>query len=134
MLGAVVGVTVIVTALDVAVVVVAQATFDVNTQVTTSLFDNVVDPNVAELVPTFPPFTFHWYTGVVPPLVGVAVNNTEVLAQTLLLLATIETEGVTTAFTIVTSLFDVVLFGTAQDELEVTTHQTVSLFAKPDVL
>jgi hypothetical protein len=58
-LGAVVGVTVIVTAFDVAVVVVAHATFDVNTHVTTSLFANVVEPNVAELVPTFPPLTFH---------------------------------------------------------------------------
>lgn len=62
------------------------------------------------------------------------MNNTDVLAHTLLLLAEIETDGVTTAFTIVTSLFEVVLFGTAQDELEVTTHQTVSLFAKPEVL
>ena len=62
------------------------------------------------------------------------MNNTEVLAHTLLLLADIDTEGVTTAFTIVTSLFEVVVFGTAQDELEVTTHQTVSLLAKPDVL
>ena len=58
-LGAVVGVTVIVTAFEVADVVVAQATLDVNTQVTTSLFASVVDPNVAEFVPTFPPFTFH---------------------------------------------------------------------------
>ena len=30
---------------------------------------------------TTPPF-FHWYVGVVPPLVGVAVNVTDVPAQT----------------------------------------------------
>jgi hypothetical protein len=29
---------------------------------------------VPELVPTFTPFFFHWYDGVVPPLVGVAVK------------------------------------------------------------
>jgi hypothetical protein len=27
-------------------------------------------------VPTFEPLSFHWYDGVVPPLVGVAVNVT----------------------------------------------------------
>jgi hypothetical protein len=34
------------------------------------------------LVPAFAPLTFHWYDGVVPPLVGVAENVTEVPAQT----------------------------------------------------
>jgi hypothetical protein len=33
------------------------------------------------LVPAFTPFTFHWYDGVVPPLVGVAVKVTLVPAQ-----------------------------------------------------
>ena len=32
-------------------------------------------------VPTFEPFNFHWYVGVVPPFVGVAVKVTEVPAQ-----------------------------------------------------
>ena len=32
-------------------------------------------------VPTFEPFNFHWYVGVVPPFVGVAVNVTEVPSQ-----------------------------------------------------
>ena len=33
-------------------------------------------------VPALVPFTFHWYAGVVPPLVGVAVKVTDVPAQT----------------------------------------------------
>jgi len=33
------------------------------------------------LDPTFVPFFFHWYTGAVPPLVGVAVKVTEVPEQ-----------------------------------------------------
>ena len=33
-------------------------------------------------VPTGEPFTYHWYTGAVPPLVVVAVNVTLVPAQT----------------------------------------------------
>ena len=37
------------------------------------------------MVPTFDPFTFHWYTGIEPPLVGVAVKVTFVPAQTLAL-------------------------------------------------
>jgi hypothetical protein len=53
-------VTVMVTVFEVTVDEVTQAAFEVNTQLTTSLFDNVVVVNVVLLVPTFPPFTFHW--------------------------------------------------------------------------
>lgn len=57
--GATTGETVIVTPLEVAVVGVAQAALEVNTQVTTSLLANVVDENELELVPALLPFTFH---------------------------------------------------------------------------
>jgi len=43
------------------------------------------------LVPTSIPFFFHWYEGVVPPFVGVAVNVTEVPEQIVVALAAIET-------------------------------------------
>ena len=33
--------------------------------------------NVCEFVPAFTPFTFHWYAGVVPPFIGVAVKMTD---------------------------------------------------------
>lgn len=35
-------------------------------------------------MPVFTPFSFHWYDGVVPPLVGVAVNVTDVAEQIVL--------------------------------------------------
>ncbi len=34
------------------------------------------------MVPTLTPLTFHWYAGVVPPLVGVAVKVTDDPLQT----------------------------------------------------
>ena len=34
------------------------------------------------MLPTGAPLSSHWYTGAAPPLVGVAVKVTEVLAQT----------------------------------------------------
>ena len=36
---------------------------------------------MALLVPTFPPFTFHWYVGELIPFAGVAVNVTLVPVQ-----------------------------------------------------
>lgn len=51
--------TIIVTPLLVAVGDVTQLTFDVSTQVTTSVLFNVVDVNVELLIPAFTPFTFH---------------------------------------------------------------------------
>jgi len=50
---------VIVTALLVAVEVVAQLAFDVIITVTWSLFASELDVNVGELVPAFTPFTCH---------------------------------------------------------------------------
>jgi hypothetical protein len=68
--GATIGLTTIVTSLDVAGEPAKQGVaLDVITQVTTSLFANVIVVNVAEFVPTFVPLTFHWYKGVVPPFV-----------------------------------------------------------------
>jgi hypothetical protein len=62
------------------------------------------------------------------------VNNTDVLAQTLFEEVLIETEGVTTGFTVITIWFDAELLGVAQVLLDVTTHQTESLFDKAEVL
>ena len=58
--GEVFGLTVMVTAFDVAVEVVAHAAFEVSTQVTISLFASDVLLYVLELAPTLLPFTFHW--------------------------------------------------------------------------
>ena len=52
----------------------AQPEFEVITQVTTSPFSSVLVVNTALFVPTFVAPIFHWYTGVVPPFIGVAVK------------------------------------------------------------
>ena len=54
---------------------------DVSCTVKTSLLFSVELVKVLLFVPTLVPFTFHWYTGAEPPLVGVAVNVTLVPAQ-----------------------------------------------------
>ena len=53
------GLTVIVIALDPILLEEGQTAFEVNTQVTTSLFAKVFDVKVVEFVPVFVPFTFH---------------------------------------------------------------------------
>jgi hypothetical protein len=93
-------VTVIVTPFDVAGEPVKHGVaFDVITQVTAALFVNVVEVYVVELDPTLVPFTFHWYEGVVPPLVGVAVKVTEVPEQMVVAVAAIETLAVRVGLT-----------------------------------
>src|ERR1035437_8194 len=72
-----VGLTVIVIALDVAGLPVTPAKFEVITHVITCPLVNVEVVYVELFEPTFEPFTFHWYIGVVPPFVGVAVKVTE---------------------------------------------------------
>jgi hypothetical protein len=129
--GTTTGLTVMVTVLEVAVVGLAQAALDVSTQVTASELARVVEVKVAALVPTLVPFTFHWYAGVVPPLVGVAVKVTEapeqiVVPKPLAML----TEGVTAVFTVIVMAFDVAVVGLAHGELEVSTQVTASLLAR----
>ncbi len=58
--GATDGLIVIVIPALVAVVGLAQAELEVITQVTTCPLVNVLDVNVALLVPALTPFTFHW--------------------------------------------------------------------------
>ena len=57
--GAITALRVSVMLFDVAVVVLAQLAFDVNTQLTISLSANVELVNVELFVPAFVPFTFH---------------------------------------------------------------------------
>jgi outer membrane protein W len=74
--------------------------FEVNTHVTASLFANAVEVNVAAFVPALVPLTFHWYEGVVPPFVGVAVNVTEVPEQIVVAVAAIDTLAVRIGLTV----------------------------------
>jgi hypothetical protein len=73
--------TVIVMALLVDVAVEGHTALLVITTLTAFPFVNAVVENVALFVPTAVAPIYHWYEGVVPPLVGVAVNVTLVLAQ-----------------------------------------------------
>lgn len=123
-------VTVIVTVFEVTVDEVTQAAFEANTQLTTSLFDKVVVVYVVLFVPTFPPLTFHWYTGVLPPLVGVAVKVTDVPVQIFVLLATILIEAVTEEVTVIVIGLELTVNGLAQAAEDVKSKVIISLFAK----
>jgi hypothetical protein len=128
--GATGALTIIVMALDVTVVVETQVAFDVITQVTTSPFTNEDVVNEELFVPAFVPFTFHWYAGVVPPFVGVAVKVTAVPLQILVADALMATTGVAFDPTEIVIALDVSLLGTAHPALDVNTHFTTSLFNK----
>ena len=54
----------------------------------------------AEFVPELTPLTFHWYTGDVPGLVGVAVNVTCVPVQILLAEAEMDILAESPGFTV----------------------------------
>jgi hypothetical protein len=82
-------------------------------------------------VPTLLPFNFHWYDGVAPPLVGVAVNVTFVPEQIVLPgEAAMLTEGVTFPVTVIVIPFDVAVDGLAHASDDVITTVTTSPFAR----
>jgi hypothetical protein len=66
--------TVMVTILEVAVVVVTQVSLEVSTADTWLPVTSVALVKVLPPVPTFIPLTFHWKDGAVPPLATLAVN------------------------------------------------------------
>jgi hypothetical protein len=99
--------TSMVTALLVTVAGLAQAALLVNCTVTTSPLARVVLVKVAEFTPALLLFTFHWYTGLLPPLTGVAVKVTLPPAHIVVVLAVIDTEGVTDVLTVMVTAFDV---------------------------
>ena len=80
------------------------------------------------MVPTFVPLTFHWYEGVVPPLVGEAVNVTELPAQTGLDAAAIDTDAGKTVFTVIKRELDVAGDPVTQELFDVITQVTASPF------
>jgi len=82
------------------------------------------------LVPTFAPFSFHWYEGVVPPFTGVAVKVTLVPAQIGFSEATMLTLAGNTGFTVMVMVFEVAGLPVAQGAFEVITQETVFPLAK----
>ena len=121
-----VGFTTIVMPVLVPVSELAHVALDVTVQVTISAFTSEALVYVVPPVPTLLPFNCHWYVGVVPPFVGVAVNTTDVPLQIAPdgLAATL-TEGTTTGFTSIVIVLDVAVVGTAQEELDVNIHVTI---------
>jgi hypothetical protein len=103
----------------------AQVREEVNTQVTISPLAGLYW-YILLLFPMFTPFTFHWYEGIGPPLVGVAVNATRVPAQIGFREAAIET--LTGIFVIATIMIWLERAGLplTQVKLEVTWQVTVS--------
>jgi hypothetical protein len=100
--GVTVVVTVIVIALEVAVLADKHAAFEVITQVITALFAIEAGVNVAAVTPaTTTLSTFQMYEGDTPPFVGVAVNVTDWEAQVGFppAVIAIKTLGVTEVFT-----------------------------------
>ena len=78
-------------------------------------------------MPTFTPLTFHWYTGDVPPLVGVAVNVTFVPAQTGFWDAVTETLTGNIGFTVIVTGLEVAGLPVGQMTFEVRTQVITSL-------
>jgi hypothetical protein len=66
----------------------------------------------------------------VPPFTGVAVNVTDCEEHIAVLVAVMETEGVTDGLTVISSVFEVAVDGLAHAALEVTTQDIASLLAK----
>ena len=60
------------------------------------------------MVPTLLPFSFHWYVGEIPPNCGVALKVTEPPSQIVDAVVMMDTEGVTLAI-MLTSTLDVML-------------------------
>ncbi len=102
------------------------------TTVTILLLVKVVDVKLALLVPAFTPFTFHWYEGLAPPLVGVAVNVTEVPVQIVCdpRVIAMLTEETSVGFTVIWILLLVAVAGDTQPALLVITTVTILLLAK----
>ena len=69
--------------------------------------------------------TFHWYEGVDPPLVGVAVKVTEVPEQTGFAEAATETLTGNNGFTVMVTVFEVAGLPVGHVAFEVKTHAMV---------
>ena len=65
-----------------------------------------------------------------PPLVGIAVNETEAPGQTVVVAVLIVTDGVTEASTVMVTEFDVAVVGDAQAAFEVILHVTTAPLVK----
>ena len=126
--------TFILTWFETTLAIVAHNADELRIQITESPCASVVLVNVLLLVPTVNPLIRHWYVGVVPPLVVVAVNVTGIPEQMLELVAAILTVGVTEPVTLIVelalsllALISVVEFGDAENALIANVPPVVKL-------
>jgi uncharacterized protein YodC (DUF2158 family) len=115
------GITVMLIVLDVAKIPEVQTSVDVIITFTVSLLDGLY-VYVLKLMPAIVPFTCHWYDGLAPPLVGVAVNVTGIPSHSLLVEAWMLTE---TDMFVFTSTCTITLFDMLSDSILLT-----ALFSK----
>ena len=85
------------------------------------------------MVPTLVPFSFHWYVGVEPPFVGVAVKFTLVPQQIVVAVAEILMLTGKFGFTVIVIVFDVAGLPVAQVAFEVSTQVTVFPFDREEL-
>src|SRR6478672_12663047 len=112
----------------VAVGLVTQARSLVMMTVTISPSFNVEVLKVGASVPLSTPLTCHWYDGLDPPFVGVAVKVTDVPSQIDVVLALIETSGSTLLELMVISLLSAVGLDTQARSLVMMTVTTSPSF------
>jgi hypothetical protein len=84
---------------------------------------------VCEFVPAFTPFTFHWYAGVVPPFIGVAVKVTDDPGQKGFDDAVMVTPAGRFELTIIVIIFEVAGLPVVHCAPEVSMQRTWSPFA-----
>ena len=108
----------------------AHGAFEVITTVMLSPLFRVELANTGLSVPTFVPFIFHWYVGVAPPFVGLAVNVTGVPGQIVVADAATVTDGIGAGVTVIGIAVLVAVSGDAQVALDVITTVTLSLLLK----
>jgi hypothetical protein len=125
------GVTCTTILFDTAVAGDAQATDDDIRQVTVSLLFKVELINWLLLPPVAWPLTIHWYAGVVPALVAVAVNVTVVPWQILVEVALILTPALTDVVICTATLLDV---ATSVPEHELVTVTTQLILSVADIV
>ena len=94
--------------------------------VTWALLVSAADVKTALFVPAFTPFTFHWYTGAVPPLTGDAVKLTGVPGQIFVEDAVTDTEATTVGSTVMVIVLLLTVVGRAQPALDVNSRLTTS--------
>ena len=123
--GAGAGKTVIVTE-PVAVRGLAHKAVEVIITDTTAPLVKVEVVKVGLFDPAFTPFTCHWYDGLLPPFVGVAVNVTDVPGQILLVDALTETDGAGAGNTVIVTGALVTVVGDGQSAFDVINTVTTS--------